>query len=100
MLQIRNAEEKFIFTDIPHKPVPSVLRHFSAPVKVSIDLTDDERLFLMAYDSDEFNRWDAGQQLAVKLILQLIRDFQQGKKLKLPSTFINAFNKILETSSG
>jgi len=98
VLQIRNAEEKFVFTDIPHKPVPSILRHFSAPVKVNIDFTDDERLFLMAQDSDEFNRWDAGQQLAVKLILQLIKDFQQGKKLKLDPSFISAFNKILGSS--
>ncbi len=98
VLEIRNAEERFVFTDIPHKPVPSVLRHFSAPVKVNLDLTDEERLFLMANDSDEFNRWDAGQQLAVKLILQLIKDFQQGKKPKLNHSFISAFNKILGSS--
>jgi aminopeptidase N len=98
VLQIQNTEEKFVFTGIPHKPVPSLLRHFSAPVKVNIDLTDEERLFLMANDSDEFNRWDAGQQLAVKLILQMIRDFQQGKKLKLHPSFISAFNKILGSS--
>jgi aminopeptidase N len=98
VLEVRNTEERFVFTDISHKPVPSVLRHFSAPVKVNIDLTDDERLFLMANDSDEFNRWDAGQQLAVKLILQLIKDFQHGKKLKLDPSFISAFNKILGSS--
>ena len=59
--------------------MPSVLRGFSAPVKVKLDLTDEERLFLMAHDSDAFNRWDAGQQLAVKLILELVKDFQAGK---------------------
>ena len=63
--------------------MPSLLRHFSAPVKVKLDLTDEERLFLMAYDNDEFNRWDAGQQLAVKLILGLVKDLQQGKTLSL-----------------
>ncbi len=98
VIQLRKAEETFVFTGIPHKPVPSVLRHFSAPVKVDIDLTDQERLFLMASDSDEFNRWDAGQQLAVKLILQLIRDMQQGKKLRLDPQFSSAFNKILGSS--
>jgi aminopeptidase N len=98
ILKLKKSEETFIFIDVPSEPVPSVLRHFSAPVKVNIDLTDEERLFLMANDSDEFNRWDAGQQLAVKLMLQLIRDFQQGKKLKLPPSFISAFNKILGSS--
>jgi aminopeptidase N len=98
ILKVKKSEETFIFIDVPSEPVPSVLRHFSAPVKVNIDLTDEERLFLMANDSDEFNRWDAGQQLAVKLMLQLIRDFQQGKKLKLPPSFISAFNKILGSS--
>jgi aminopeptidase N len=98
VLQLRNAEETFVFSGIAHKPVPSILRNFSAPVKVHIDLTDDERLFLMANDSDEFNRWDAGQQLAVKLVLQLIKDVQQGKTLKLHPSFISAFGKILGSS--
>jgi aminopeptidase N len=95
ILQMQDKEETFVFTDIPSEPVPSVLRRFSAPVKVKFDLRDDERLFLMANDSDEFNRWDAGQQLAVKLILGLIRDVQQDRKLRLDPAFINAFSKTL-----
>jgi len=98
VLQIKKPLEKFVFNDVTQEPVPSLMRHFSAPVKVKLDLADNERLFLMAHDSDEFNRWDAGQQLAVKLILQLIKDFQQGKKLKLAPSFISAFNKFLGSS--
>jgi len=97
VLEIRKAEETFVFTDIPHEPVPSILRGFSAPVKVKLNLSDDERLFLMANDSDEFNRWDAGQQLAVKLIMDLVKDFQQGRGMKLDRKFIGAFNKTLES---
>jgi aminopeptidase N len=95
ILQLQGKEETFVFTDISREPVPSILRRFSAPVKVKLDLKDDERLFLMANDSDEFNRWDAGQQLAVKLILGLIRDVQQDRKLRLDPAFINAFSKTL-----
>ena len=52
----------------------------------------------MAYDSDEFNRWDAGQQLAVKLILDLVKDHQAGKTARRSTTgFINAFGKMLES---
>jgi aminopeptidase N len=97
VLDLRKETETFVFTGIPEEPVPSLMRHFSAPVKVSMDLTDEERLFLMAYDGDEFNRWDAGQQLAVKLILGLVKDRQQGQELSLGDGFINAFGKILES---
>ncbi len=95
VLQLKKEEETFVFVDIPHEPVPSFLRHFSAPVKVRCDLTENERLFLMANDSDEFNRWDAGQQLAVKLLLGLIRHYQQGKALRLDRSFASAFNQTL-----
>jgi aminopeptidase N len=97
MLQIRDAEETFIFTDVPRDPVPSLLRGFSAPVKVNLDLSDSERLFLMANDSDEFNRWDAGQQLAVTCIMRLTANHQQGKAFKLDGQFMNAFQKTLES---
>ncbi len=98
ILQLRKTQETYVFTDVPHDPIPSVLRGFSAPVKVKLELTDDERLFLMAHDSDEFNRWDAGQQLAVKLLLDLIRDHQRGKTLGLDRSFIDAFKKTLESN--
>jgi aminopeptidase N len=97
VLEIRKMEETFVFTDIPHEPVPSILRGFSAPVKVKLNLSDDERFFLMANDSDEFNRWDAGQQLAVKLIMDLVKDIQMGKGVKLDRKFIDAFKKTLES---
>jgi aminopeptidase N len=96
-LQLRKAEETFVFTDIPEEPVPSVLRGFSAPVRVKIDLSDDERLLLMAKDSDPFNRWDAGQQLAVKLLLGLVQDHQAGRALLLDNLFIDAFRATLES---
>ncbi|MDH4162221.1 MAG: aminopeptidase N [Nitrospirota bacterium] len=97
ILELREAEQTFTFTDISEEPVPSMLRGFSAPVRVKLDLTDDERLFLMAHDSDAFNRWDAGQQLAVKLILDLVKDFQAGRQLALDNLFIDAFRNILES---
>jgi aminopeptidase N len=97
VLELRKAEETFLFRDVPHKPVPSFLRRFSAPVKVKLELTDKERLFLMAHDSDEFNRWDAGQQFEVRLLLDLIRDFQQGKALQLDRSFMSAFTTTLES---
>ncbi len=97
VLELKKESETFVFRDLPEEPVPSLLRHFSAPVKLKTDLSDEERLFLMAYDSDEFNRWDAGQQLAVRMMLGLVKDRQQGKNLSVNPAFMNAFGKILES---
>jgi len=96
VLDITQAEQSFTFVNIKSEPVPSLLRGFSAPVKVNLDLRDAERYFLMANDSDDFNRWDAGQQLAIKIIKQLVEDLQQHRPLYLPEPFINAYRAILE----
>jgi aminopeptidase N len=98
ILELTKPEETFVFTGVPEEPVPSVLRGFSAPVKVKLNLTDEERLFLMANDSDAFNRWDAGQQFAVKLILGLVRDYQKGRDLELDRSFTSAVCKTLESA--
>jgi aminopeptidase N len=97
VLHLRRQEETFVFVNIPEEPVPSLLRGFSAPVKVKLDLTARERLFLMAHDIDPFNRWDAGQQLAVKLLLDLVKDHREGKQLRLDDLFLDAFRKTLES---
>jgi len=95
VLGITESEQRFTFTDIPEPPVPSLLRGFSAPVKLRVDLGDRERAFLMAHDSDQFNRWDAGQQLAVRLILRLLEDHAAGRAGTLDPDFSQAFGKLL-----
>lgn len=50
-------EEKFVFSDISEQPVPSLLRGYSAPIRLESDLTDSDLFFLLAHDSDEFNRF-------------------------------------------
>ncbi|PNY04914.1 aminopeptidase N [Trifolium pratense] len=92
-------EEEFVFTDIFERPVPSLLRGYSAPVRLEADLTDDDLFFLLANDSDEFNRWEAGQILARKLMLSLVNDFQHNKPLVLNSRFVDGFKRILCDSS-
>jgi aminopeptidase N len=95
VLPITAAEQEFTFQNISEPPTPSVLREFSAPVKVKIDLTDEERYFLMKHDSDDFNRWEAGQQLAVKILSQLVDDYQKNKPLQIPEAFSNAYQELL-----
>ncbi|MFW5823428.1 MAG: aminopeptidase N [Marinobacter sp.] len=71
ILELTEAQHTFEFTGIPSRPVPSLLRDFSAPVRVEYPWTRDQLMFLMSHDSDGFNRWDAGQRLAVEVIREL-----------------------------
>ncbi len=72
ILDIRETEHAFVFRAVNEAPVPSLLRGFSAPVKLTIDRADSELAHLLAHDRDSFNRWDAGQELAMKLMLRAI----------------------------
>ncbi len=72
MLELHQAVEYFTFTGIDCAPVPSLLRGFSAPVKLHFDYSNRELIFLMSHDSDGFNRWDAAQSLSQRVILGLV----------------------------
>ncbi len=95
VLELRQAEESFRFVGLPGEPVPSLLRDFSAPVKQQFDYSDQDLAFLMACDSDPFNRWEAGQQLATRVVLRLVAEFQAGSELVLDDTLSQAFGKTL-----
>jgi aminopeptidase N len=69
VLSLKQSEESFVFP-VKQKPVPSLLRGFSAPVILKYPYTEDELLHLMANDDDPFNRWEAGQRLATSTILE------------------------------
>lgn len=96
VLDVKAAEQSFTFVDVPAEPVPSLLRGFSAPVKLDFDWRDDQLAFLMANDSDSFSRWEAGQTLAERLFKQLLTTLAAGGELKLPETFVAAFRAVLK----
>jgi aminopeptidase N len=72
VISVTEAEQTFTFVDIAEQPLPSLLRGFSAPVKLSFPYNRDQLMFLMQHDSDGFNRWDAGQQLSVQVLQELM----------------------------
>lgn len=74
VLPLTEKDQSFVLHNIGSKPVPSVLRNFSAPVKLKTDISDDNLAFLMAHDSDGFNRWEAGQTLALRVINKILDD--------------------------
>src|SRR4051794_24535910 len=72
LLSLKRPEEQYKFENLKEKPVPSLLRGFSAPVILKYPYTEAELLHLMANDDDPFNRWEAGQRLATQAILEKV----------------------------
>jgi len=103
VLHLRQETENFEFTNVPVKPIPSLLRNFSAPVKLQYNYSDEDLIFLMSYDSDHFNRWEASQQLATRILLSLIKQHKKKQHLSAPQAYLNALqlvfsNKQLEAA--
>ncbi|HID82543.1 MAG TPA: aminopeptidase N [Chromatiales bacterium] len=99
VLKLSKPVETFVFTALSEHPVPSFLRGFSAPVKLRYDYSDAQLAFLMAHDNDDFNRWDAGQDLATKVLLKIIKRIQQGKDLSPSPYLLDAYTRLLEDQS-
>jgi aminopeptidase N len=74
LLTLTEASQSFTFMGLNARPVPSILRGFSAPVIVQRETTNAERAFLLAHDTDPFNRWEAGRALAREGLIAMIRD--------------------------
>ncbi|MDD2542085.1 MAG: aminopeptidase N, partial [Desulfuromonadaceae bacterium] len=98
VLHLRSAEASFCFTGLDEEPVPALLRGFSAPVKLDYPYRHEHLALLMAHESDPFCRWEAGQQMAAKIIIRLVADWQNGVELVLDSDFISAFRLTLTSS--
>ena len=74
VLEMTEATQTFTFEGLSAKPIPSILRNFSAPVIVTHDISMAERAFLLAHDTDPFNRWDAGRTLAQDVLVRMVQD--------------------------
>ena len=99
ILNVTKEKQTFRFVDVAEKPVPSLLREFSAPVRLHDDLDDDALIFLMGHDRDPFNRWEAGQQLGVRLMLGLVDRYRRQEKLTLEPGYVEALRKTLADAS-
>ncbi len=95
VLELNETEQRFEFIGLTEQPVPSLLRGFSAPVKLHYDYSDEELMFLMAHDSDDFNRWDAAHTLAQRTLLGLVEKQREGEPLTVETGFVDTFSKAL-----
>ena len=96
VLSLTEFEQQFVFEELPAAPVVSLLRNFSAPVILDFSWSDEELAHLLAHDSDPFNRWEAGQRLASRLLLAAAEDISVGRPAYWPQTFVEAAARLLE----
>ncbi len=94
VLELTEEKQSFSFTGLPERPVPSLLRGFSAPVKLNFPYSREQLAFLMARDEDGFCRWDAGQQLAIASI-----EAAQDHVATVDPLLIEAFSRLLQDDS-
>ena len=98
VLSIKQSEETFVFKGFRSKPLPSLLRNFSAPVRVRYDYSKDDLVFLMKHDTDSFNRWDACQRLGVMAIEQLVEQLDEQAEQSVDSQLVDAFGAVIADS--
>jgi len=93
---LNEASETLTFINVDAEPVPSILRGFSAPVVLAFDYSDAQLLHLLAFDADPFNRWEAGQRLAVRSAIKSIAAHAEPVGAKpLNDAYVEAMGSVL-----
>ncbi|WP_314154123.1 aminopeptidase N, partial [Rouxiella badensis] len=95
VLNVTEAEQTFVFEDVAYQPIPSLLREFSAPVKLDYKYGDHQLTFLMKHATNDFSRWDAAQSLLAIYIKLNVARHQQKQPLSLPLHVADAFRAVL-----
>jgi aminopeptidase N len=102
VLELTQAEQTFVFERVQEKPVPSLLRGFSAPVKLHFTYSRDDLIQLMSRDSDGFNRWEASQQIGLDLIVNAMESYKKQKSIpdiKIDKAIVSAYRSLLQNTS-
>ncbi|MDS1142044.1 aminopeptidase N [Pusillimonas sp. SM2304] len=99
LLELCQEEQTWTFTHIPERPVPSLLRHFSAPVIVDVDRSDADLTLLAQHDTDPFARWEAGQELATRQLLALVKSFSDGAQAGIDPHFVDTWRSLLDDTT-
>ncbi|MGY3857943.1 aminopeptidase N [Aeromonas intestinalis] len=99
VLNVLEETQTFVFDQVPVKPVPSLLRDFSAPVKLHHDYSDEALAFLMRHARNEFARWDAAQMLVNKAVIAGVASVQQGQAVAVSDSLLAAFVAIFDEAA-
>ena len=95
VIEVTQPKQSFLFTEIPERPVPSLNRGFSAPIKLTLPVEPDDLRFLAAHDSDPFNRWQAVQTLAMILLKANVTSLRGGGPAREDGGLMAALGAIL-----
>ena len=95
VISVTEAQTRIVFVDVAEPPVPSILRGYSAPVVLRHDYADAELTHLMGFDADPFNRWEAGQVLATRILLDGAEAIRAGRQMLVPTAFVEALGRVL-----
>jgi aminopeptidase N len=99
LIELTKRTETFRFRDVPSRPVPSLLRGFSAPANLAIGLSDADLQFLMANDSDLYNRWQAAQDYATRVLIEAVKAVRADKRPEKPTAFVQALGVTVRNES-
>ncbi|NLO78883.1 MAG: aminopeptidase N [Xanthomonadaceae bacterium] len=91
VLELTEAQHEFHFVGLKERPLPSLLRDFSAPVRLDYPYSDQQLAFLFTHDTDPFNRWEAGQRLMTSLLLSSL----DSDETAVPTALRGAFEAAL-----
>jgi len=94
VLEMTEPKQTFVFEKVASKPIPSLLRHFSSPVNLEYDYSDDALAHLLAHDRDPFSCWSAAQMLYMRMIMKAV---EQNQAVALTPEFMHAFKALLES---
>ncbi|MEM9382255.1 MAG: aminopeptidase N, partial [Planctomycetota bacterium] len=96
VLELTETSATWTFHGVAERPVPSLFRGFSAPIRLEMDRSSEDLAFLYAHDSDSFNRWDAGQTLLTGIVLDLAEAAARGEALALDEAVVEAVRNVLK----
>ncbi len=96
VLVLTEQVQTFEFSGIAERPVLSINRGFSAPIKLVADLNADDLAFLAAHDADAFNRWQALQTISMRLLIDNVAALRAGQSPRIDDRLIAALAAILD----
>ncbi|MEM7293980.1 MAG: DUF3458 domain-containing protein, partial [Pseudomonadota bacterium] len=99
VFDLKTNATSLVFNGIDSAPVPSLLRGFSAPVKLHYNYSAEQLAFLMANDGDAFNRWDAAQQLVTRVALDMLEDNNANRSMSVPGLLLDACASLLDSDA-
>lgn len=98
VLELKERSETFIFDNIAARPVPSLLRDFSAPVRLTTDLSEDDLRLLMVHDTDGYNRWECAQILSLRLINRMMDALESGHTALTDRAYLDTVSTLLKSA--